>query len=264
MLRRRFVLLAGSAPEAVSLRDKDLAGLTSVALNNAWQIRDDFDYVVFPRNFPDENRPPEGYPGSLVREVNYLKHVASAGGLLFCGSTMAFNAGYWAVRYLKPAMIGFYACDMIYDDDETHFYGKGEADPLRDNLTLRNLEAKSARLFAYGLAAGTVAVNFSTRPRSRLVFPRLPLGATRHRSALKRLFAEVMRSGEGRGIIDAGRDAARLEAAPPFAADPNNYWSLVGNQAAIAFLDEVDQRWLALVPLIEALSGMIDRRVSAL
>ncbi|MCB1488670.1 MAG: hypothetical protein KDJ88_14590, partial [Bauldia sp.] len=50
--RRRIVLLAGSAPDVVALRDSDLGGLTTVAVNNAWRIRDDFDYVVFPRNFP--------------------------------------------------------------------------------------------------------------------------------------------------------------------------------------------------------------------
>ncbi|SDB55052.1 hypothetical protein [Bauldia litoralis] len=265
LARQRFVLLAGSAPDVVALRDRDLGGLTAVAVNNAWRIRDDFDYVVFPRNFPDENRPPEGYRGALVREINYLKHVASAGGLLFCGSTMAFNAGYWAVRYLKPALIGFSACDMIYDDDdETHFYGKGEADPLRDNLTLRSLEAKSARLFAYALAAGSLAVNFSTRPRSRLVFPRLPLEATRNRSAMRRVAVEARRSAEGRAILDAAQRTARMEAAPPFDVDPNNYWALVGDAAATEFLDKVDRQWLELVPHIETLSGAIDRRVSAL
>ncbi|MCB1495943.1 MAG: hypothetical protein KDJ86_09175 [Bauldia sp.] len=264
LTRRRVVLLAGSAPEAAALADVDLDGLVRVAINNAWRIRSDFDYVVFPRNFPDENRPPQDYPADLVREVNYLKHVRSAGGLLFSGSTMAFNAGYWAVRYLTPAMVGFYACDMIYDDKETHFYGKGEADPLRGNLTLRSLEAKSARLFAYGLAAGTMVVNFSTRPRSRLVFPRLPLAAIRQRSPVRRLCSEAVRSMEARRIVATAREIASMEASPPFAADPNDYWSLVGDETAIAYLDDVDRRWLAIVPEIAALGAAIERGVSGM
>ena len=68
LTRRRVVLLAGSAPEAAALADVDLDGLVRVAINNAWRIRSDFDYVVFPRNFPDENRPPQDYPADLVRE----------------------------------------------------------------------------------------------------------------------------------------------------------------------------------------------------
>jgi hypothetical protein len=263
LTRRRLVLVAGSAPEVASLHDQALEGLTTVAINNAWRIREDFDYVIFPRNLPEENRPPDSYGTNIVREINYRKHVAAAGGLLFCGSTMAFNAGYWAVQYLKPAMIGFFASDMIYDDGETHFYGKGAADPLRDNLTLRSLEAKSARLFAFAFAAGTIAANFSARPRSRLVFPRLPLATTAEPAALKQLASVLRRTPEGRELIEAARSAARLEVTPPFDVDPNDYWSLVGDQTAIDYLDEVDRNWLGLVPLIEALSGAIRRRVPA-
>ena len=61
---------------------------------------------------------------------------------------MVFIAGYWAFGTLKPDVIAYLGCDMIYSDkiSDNHFYGQGVADPLRDDITLQSLEAKSARL----------------------------------------------------------------------------------------------------------------------
>ncbi len=53
----------------------------------------------------------------------------------------------------------------------THFYGQGTPDPLRRDITLRSLEAKSARLMVLAARQGCAMVNLSTGP-SRLVFPR--------------------------------------------------------------------------------------------
>ena len=68
------------------------------------------------------------------------------GGFVYAGGTMAFTAGYWALGALRPDVMAFFGCDMVYPTEGSHFYGNGNADPLRDDITLRNLEAKSARL----------------------------------------------------------------------------------------------------------------------
>ena len=61
---------------------------------------------------------------------------------------------------------------MIYQGSKTHFYGKGTADPLRDDITLKNLTAKSARLEAIANTQGCSIVNLSRLPSSNLIFPR--------------------------------------------------------------------------------------------
>ncbi len=61
---------------------------------------------------------------------------------------------------------------MHYPPGQTHFYGTGSADPLRPDITLQSLEAKSARLMILAAMEGCAMVNLSTGP-SRLVFPRV-------------------------------------------------------------------------------------------
>ncbi|WP_311135487.1 hypothetical protein [Yoonia tamlensis] len=85
---------------------------------------------------------------------------------------MAFTAAYWTLAALRPRVIAFFGCDMVYSKtDQTHFYGTGTADPLRSDVTLRSLEAKSARFMAIAALAGCAAINLSEQ-ESRLVFPR--------------------------------------------------------------------------------------------
>ena len=70
-------------------------------------------------------------------------------------------------------MIAAFGCDMHYAaKGATHFYGTGQPDPLRADITLRSLEAKSARLMILAAMQGCAMVNLSNGP-SRLVFPRV-------------------------------------------------------------------------------------------
>ena len=94
------------------------------------------------------------------------------GGFVYAGGTMAFTAGYWALGELKPDVMAFLGCDMNYSGGNTHFYGKGEPDPLRNDVTLQSLEAKSARLMAFAAMQNCVCVNLSEGRTSRLIFPR--------------------------------------------------------------------------------------------
>ena len=96
---------------------------------------------------------------------------------MYAGGTMAFTAGYWALGHYKPAQIAFLGCDMYYPKStQTHFYGKGSPDPLRDDISLRSLEAKANRLYAHAEMQGCAITNLSTG-RSRLTFPRHAIGA---------------------------------------------------------------------------------------
>jgi hypothetical protein len=67
---------------------------------------------------------------------------------------------------------------MIYtatNGESNHFYGHGTSDPLRADITLQSLEAKSLRFLAMANSLNCAVVNLSKLPQSRLVFPRAEL-----------------------------------------------------------------------------------------
>ena len=67
--------------------------------------------------------------------------------------------------------MAFLGCDMVYPETgKTHFYGDGKPDPLRDDPSLRNLEAKAARLMLHAAEIGCACVRLS-HGESRLIFP---------------------------------------------------------------------------------------------
>lgn len=145
-----------------------------VVINNAWRVRKDWTHLIHPEDFPEERRPKvRGAGQTVVTADDYVSVQNRFGGFLYAGGTMAFTAGYWALGALKPSQMGFIGCDMVYPKTgHTHFYGTGEADPLRADITLQDLEAKSARLFFHAALAKCACVNYSQASESRLVFPR--------------------------------------------------------------------------------------------
>ncbi|MEM7461353.1 MAG: hypothetical protein AAF362_01595 [Pseudomonadota bacterium] len=170
----KTVLIIGSAPDAVQAASWPKPRDTLiVAINNAWRIREDWDYLIHPDDFP-EDRLPETVSANqeICTSAEYVPAQNRYGGFVYAGGTMAFTAGYWALDALKPQIMAYIGCDMIYDGSTTHFYGSGTADPLREDVTLANLEAKSARLMALASVQGCVCVNLSKKPKSRLIFPR--------------------------------------------------------------------------------------------
>jgi len=53
-----IVLIIGSAPDAIRAVGWDKAHFNHVvAINNTWQIRDDWDYLIHPEDFPKEKQP---------------------------------------------------------------------------------------------------------------------------------------------------------------------------------------------------------------
>ncbi len=169
-----IVLILGSGPNVVACRDWPRDPFDRiVAINNAWAVRPDWDDLIHPDDFPAERMPVDMTASQrIIRAADYVPLQNTLGGFVYAGGTMAFTASYWALAALKPRVIAVLGCDMVYAGaSKTHFYGTGTADPLREDVTLRSLEAKSARLMAMAARQNCAMVNLST-DESRLVFPR--------------------------------------------------------------------------------------------
>ena len=167
------VLIIGSAPDATVARTWDTVPFDRiVAINNAWRIRPDWEDLIFPYDFPDASKPTDMRPEqNWITEDDFVPVQNEFGGFVYAGATMAFTAAYWVLGHYRPKQISFLGCNMWYPKGETtHFYGSGTADPLRNDITLMSLEAKSSRLYAMVQAAGCALTNLSRGP-SRLICP---------------------------------------------------------------------------------------------
>jgi len=171
-----IVLIVGSAPDALRVKALQRNYIQAiVTINNAWQLRDDWDYLIHPDDLPLERLPQNIQSSqSIITFKDYVPAQNYFGGFVYAGGTMSFTAAYWALYTLKPDIMAFIGCDMIYPKDSaTHFYGKGSADPLRADVTLQSLEAKSARLQIMALQSQCVCVNLRSLDESRLIFPKI-------------------------------------------------------------------------------------------
>ena len=226
------VLMLGSAPSVTEAATWPRAPFDLiVAINNAWRVRPDWDEAVFPWDFPKDRRP-ESAPGQhLITEDLFVPSQNSFGGVVFAGATMAFTAGYWVLDSLKPKVLAVLGCDMHYaSTGKTHFYGTGAPDPLRKDITLRSLEAKSARLMVLAAMQGCAVVNLSTGP-SRLIAPRVARAASAH--ARPQPFC-----------ADLAGAALEAEAALGYDVPSGRYWEELDRFDPTA-LDRIDALWLA-------------------
>jgi len=222
----RVVLIIGSAPDALRAREFHGSGYCAVvALNNAWRIRDDWTHSVYPEDFEPQRRPSSGRGKTLVEYDKFVPANNAYGGIIYAGGTMAFTGEYWALHVLMPDMMAFIGCDMVYDGHpaQSHFYGQGQADPLREDPTLQCLEAKADRLRWMAYNAGCLCVNLSDRPLSRLTFDRVDV------ARLTSSVVSIRSQGMDRlgSIVDQTAAAAALEAeakANCFVAE-GDYWN---------------------------------------
>lgn len=227
------VVILGSGPSAVAARNWPRDGIGCLcAINNAHAVRPDWDELIHPWDFPPARMPTHVRPRQrIVTEADFVPAQNAYGGFVYGGGTMAFTAGYWVLHAHKPQVIAFFACDMVYPTSgNTHFYGRGEPDPLRDDITLRSLEAKSARLMMLAAREGIAVVNLSNGP-SRLVFPHQPLESL---------------SGARPPPHDPRRVEAALEAeaALGYVVPSGRYWEEAGRFDP-AELARIDRLWLA-------------------
>lgn len=233
-MRQRIVLIIGSAPNAIMCQSwpKDRVS-DIVAINNAWAVREDWDFLIMPDDFPSDRHPQSVRPGqTIVTSQDYVPANNAFGGVFYAGGTMAFTAGYWALQALKPQVLAFLGCDMIYASaGKTHFYGTGAPDPLRDDPSLRSLEAKSARLMLHARQQNCACVRLSTGD-SRLIFPSAEYEALRDLPLL------------GPAAPNPGFDLAKQrEDVLGYFAETGRYWEDPLTMD-LAELDAIDALWL--------------------
>lgn len=242
----RTVLVLGSAPDSLQSRHWPREVFSSVvAINNAWRVRPDWDYLVHADDFPDDRLPGDlaGSSSVTVTSSDFVPAQNAFGGFVYAGGTMAFTAAYWALRVLKPDILVFAGCDMIYPSaGSTHFYGKGTPDPLRDDVTLRNLEAKSCRLFQSALGEATLCLNLSQLPKSRLAIPRVSLGLLQ-RMTTRRLEAVTLMFKEATDTASVAL-AQSLESQCGYFVESGRYWEHFADFDA-SKLREIDELWLS-------------------
>ncbi len=158
------VLVIGSAPDAIQARDWDMKVFDQViAINNAWRVAVRWDELIFPYDFSDENKPVRLLDHQkFVTENQFVPAQNLFGGFIYAGATMAFTAGYWSLASHLPTKLCFLGCNMHYSKlGSTHFYGKGQPDPLRDDITLTSLKACSHRMLILAKMQGCDIVSLS-------------------------------------------------------------------------------------------------------
>lgn len=227
------VVILGSGPNAVEARDWPRDSFDRlVVINNAWRVRPDWDDLVFPEDFPTDRRPKKYGPGQRLIEADQFVPTQNAyGGVVYVGGTMAFTCAYWVLHALRPKVMAFLGCDMVYPrSGPTHFYGTGAPDPLRVDVTLQDLGAKSARLGLLAAAQGCRCVNLSG-DESELVFPRAGL------DDLRNIAAEMP-------ATDANADILQRENDLGYFVPSGRYWDLQDQFDAKA-LAGLDAEWRA-------------------
>ncbi len=227
-----IVLILGSGPNAVLARDWPRSSFTRiVAINNATGLRPDWDHHIFPWDYPADRVPPLRPGQTRIEQDQFVPAQNAHGGFVYGGGTMAFTAGYWALHALRPRVLAFMGCDMHYPaTGATHFYGTGTPDPLRADVTLRSLEAKSARLMIHAARQGCAAVNLSGGP-SRLVLPRATL-------------ADLPAAVPAPHDAALARTATQMEAALAYHSPSGRYW-VEADRFDPARIDVLDALWLA-------------------
>ena len=241
----QIVLVIGSAPDALMAKDWNLSAFNHrVAINNAWQITPDWDYLVYPEDLLPERLPPTPLKAhqKLIDAAEFVPQQNSLGGFVYAGGTMAFTTAYWTLGALKPDLIAFLGCDMVYaatSGESNHFYGHGTSDPLRADITLQSLEAKSVRFMAIANALNCAVVNLSELAESRLLYPRAKLEDLSKPDICKTLL------GQQNSRLNASRIACALSAEKELAymVPSGRYWEhLEGLDESK--LSQIDDMWL--------------------
>ncbi|KIN62558.1 hypothetical protein Z946_1418 [Sulfitobacter noctilucicola] len=230
------VLILGSGPNVLEAQKWPKEWFDSiVVVNNAWRVRPDWDVLVFPEDFPADRKPPAPAAGQVWIEADaFVPAQNHFGGFIMAGATMAYTTAYWALHHLRPRVMAFMGCDMTYaETGATHFYGTGTADPLRADISLRDLGAKSARLAVLAAQQGCACVNLSKAP-SALLFERADADGLR-KSGVSRVFQP-----------DRVKALQERESALGYTTPDGRYL----NDAAVwdmGALAEIDQGWRGLL-----------------
>jgi hypothetical protein len=239
------VFIIGSAPDAVRAKGWDLPVSSScVVINNAWQITEAWDYLIYPEDFPADRMPSAAIQSQqkLITAREFVPEQNRFGGFVYAGGTMSYTAGYWALGALKPDVIAYLGCDMVYPkvgEQASHFYGQGQADPLRPDITLQSLQAKSVRLMALAQSQQCAVVNLSELDESKLLFPRVSWETFASKSDLPDFLSATAMTLDPQAV----RDALQAEEDLGYMVPSGRYWEVADNFDKDK-LRAIDSLWL--------------------
>lgn len=167
---KKKVLILGSGNSALDIKHIDTKGWHVLAINNAWQLNK-WDSLIYPTDF---YKLPMGDDIKNKQLIDFNEYIVTCGkyGLQkHRGDSMIFNAAYYAMS-MSPGIIAFLGCDLYYPPGEqTHFYGKGNPDPLR--LGIDNLLGFLYRLKEKARQNNIELYNLSKEEKSMLPFKRI-------------------------------------------------------------------------------------------
>lgn len=180
-----LMLASGLSAREIENYDYKANGWAIVAINNGWVAYENWDHWVHSDDFMG-NRPESIKPNQTVCKQygTILRHY---GGHKNCGYSITLCAAYYALRIIKPKVIGFLGADMNYvpdRDGKTHIYGvgydiikNGIPDPDRmvekyskDNTTY--LHDIYMRFHGIAKDNGCEVYNFSSMVNTRLPYPK--------------------------------------------------------------------------------------------
>lgn len=236
----KSILLVGSGPDASRAKDLVCEADIVIAINNAHKAVPRVSFSFYASDFPD-NQKHSNVAEIGVSTPQYLPSAQRFGGLIYCGASMFFLASYWLIQQFPFSFVKVIGCDMVYSSAATHFYGRGSADPLRRNISLQSLDAKSLRVLYFALKHGVFMCNTANVQESRLYFPYLPERAGNRYTECVRL-CKV-----GEDMLEAGAaEALKLEADGPIDIGEYKLQSFDGNIEAWEHCRRVDSAWLTL------------------
>ncbi len=254
-------VILGSGPAAPSVGPLLADDTIVIALNNAHRASSRVDFSLYADDLP----PAQRHPHTAVigrSSPHYSPALQHFGGILHCGSTMAFNAGYWALLNLPFSQISYFACDLHYPQGRSHFYGLGRPDPLRRDVSLQSLPALALRLFFFGLQHQVLFLNASAEPETRLCLPRVTTGLSLRRRLLEGRRALIEDWLER--LRPQAEAALALEAAAPFDARRHDYWVYDDDDRVWNHGRAVAERWLALAAPVDRIGAELAERFAAL
>jgi len=84
------VLIIGSGPNALEARSWPRGVFdVIVAINNAWRVREDWNYLIYPEDFPADRRPYNLKDGQTrIQASDFVPHQNQFGGFVYAGGTM--------------------------------------------------------------------------------------------------------------------------------------------------------------------------------
>ena len=163
------VLVLGSGPTGEMIKDFDLSNHYVIGINHSWMLTPFWTHLLYPDDYTGELPTKLNQFQKIVDNTIYMKHNLRYGNLQDRGDAMLFNSLYFSLQF-KPKTIGCLGNDLYYPKKgKTHFYGKGNPDPLRH--TEEYLIQKFERFRRIAKSQNIEVVNFSGEDRGINPYP---------------------------------------------------------------------------------------------